>query len=607
MQKPENKFSSFKDITKASGLVFGDIGTSPIYTLTIIFTLTEPTALNLMGILSLLFWTLIILVTIEYGWLAMSLSIKGEGGIIVLKEILVSSLKSGRKIAFATFLGVLGVSLLMGDGVITPAISILSAVEGLELIPWVGHIDVNTIILITSVIAIILFSVQFVGTDKVSSSFGPIMLLWFSVLFLSGLYYIVQMPGILKAVSPYYAFNFMTHHGLVGFFVLSEVILCATGGEALYADMGHLGRDPIRHAWYFVFFALVINYFGQGVYVISSGNSNLILYAMIKSISGVLYVPFLILTLFATIIASQAMISAIMSLVYQGITTRIFPMMKIKFTSTQLKSQIYIGAVNWGLLIAVLFMIFSFKKSENIAAAYGLAVTATMTISSMFMIWIFKLHKNYKRMLVSALVFVVDLIFLFSVFDKIPHGGYWSIIIALVPFFIIELWARGNKSMYKSFRALPLDTFLISYNQIYSRGNNVEGTALFFTKNFEEIPPYIVHCMIRSNIVYQNNILVSISTTEKPYGLNYEKVDNIAHGLSGIKIEHGYMEIIDLQSMFKKNNIKEKVIFYGVDDISTKKPLLKVYAFLKKITPSFVRFYTLPYNKLHGVLTRLEI
>lgn len=607
MPKPKNKFSSFKDITKAIGLVFGDIGTSPIYTLPIIFVLTEPTPENLMGILSLLFWTLIFLVTIKYSWLAMSLSIKGEGGIIVLKEILVSSLKSGRKIAFATFIGVIGVSLLMGDGVITPAISILSAVEGLELIPWIGHIDTNTIILITCVITIMLFSVQFLGTDKVASSFGPIMLLWFAALFISGLIYVVKVPEVLGAVSPHYAIEFMAHNGLAGFFVLSEVILCATGGEALYADMGHLGAKPIRHAWYFVFFALVINYFGQGAYLIATGNSNLILFSMIKSISGILYVPFLILTLFAAIIASQAMITAIMSLVYQGITTRIFPLMKIKFTSTQLKSQIYIGAVNWGLLIAVLFMIFAFKKSENLAAAYGLAVTATMVISSIFMIWIFKLQKSYKRMFVSAFVFVVALIFLLAVFDKIPHGGYWSIIIALIPFFIIELWVRGNKSMYRSFRALPFDTFLISYNQIYSRGNNIEGTALFFTKNFEEIPPYIVHCIIRSNIVYENNILVSIATTEKPYGIHYEKVENLAHGLSGIRIDHGYMEIIDLQSMLKKNNIKEKVIFYGVDDIFTKKPILKIFAFLKKITPSFVRFYTLPYNKLHGVLTRLEI
>lgn len=607
MIKKDKKFSSFKDITKAAGLVFGDIGTSPIYTLTIIFTLTKPTESNMMGVLSLLFWSLVILVTIEYAWLAMSLSLKGEGGIIVLKEILAGKLKSGRKILFATFLGYVGVSLLMGDGVITPAISILSAVEGLELIPGIGHISTSTVILITCGITVLLFSFQFLGTDKVSSSFGPIMLVWFGALFLSGAIMIIQAPRVLLALNPWYAIDFLLHHGWIGFFVLSEVILCATGGEALYADMGHLGRDPIRHAWYFVFFALVINYFGQGAYLVSSGDSNSLLFAMVKSLSSFLYVPFLILTVLATIIASQAMISAIMSLVYQGITTRIFPLLKVKFTSSHLKSQIYIGVVNWGLLIAVLFMVFFFQKSENIAAAYGLAVTATMTISSIFMIWIFKLENKKLKMFVSVIVFIIVSGFLVSVMNKIPYGGYWSIVIAAIPFFVIKLWEMGNRRMYRSFRALPIDTFIVSYNQIYGLGNNIKGTALFFAKNLKEVPPYMVHCIIRGNIIYENNILVSISTTDKPYGVNFRKVDNIAHGLSGIIMEGGYMERLDIPSLLKKNGISEKVIFYGVEDISTNKPLLKIFAFIKKITPSFVRFYTLPYNKLHGVETRLEL
>ncbi len=607
MQKNRRKFSSFKDITKAAGLVFGDIGTSPIYTLTIIFALTQPTAENLMGVLSLVFWTLIILVTVEYAWLAMSLSIKGEGGIIVLKEILTGSLKSGRKIAFATFLGYIGVSLLMGDGVITPAISILSAVEGLELIPGIGHISVTTVIIITCIITLLLFSFQYLGTDKVSASFGPIMLLWFASLFLTGIISLVRTPDILLAVNPMYGVEFLLHNGFVGFFVLSDIILCATGGEALYADMGHLGGNPIRHAWYFVFFSLVINYFGQGAYVLRTGSKVSILFAMVKSIAEIAYIPFLILTLLATIIASQAMISAIMSLVYQGITTRIFPLLKVKFTSKQLKSQIYIGIVNWGLLTAVLCMILFFRKSENIAAAYGLAVTATMTISSIFMIWIFKLKKNYLKMAVACFVFIVVAGFLAAVLNKIPYGGYWSIVIAAIPFFIIKLWEGGNKKMYRSFRALPIETFIVSYNQIYSLGNNIKGTALFFTKNLKEIPPYMVHCIIRGNIIYENNILVSINTTDKPYGVNFKRVENIAHGLSGIIIEGGYMEILDIQALLNKNGVNEKVIFYGVEDISTGKPLLKIYAFLKRITPSFVRFYTLPYNKLHGVETRLEL
>jgi KUP system potassium uptake protein len=607
MQDKKRKFSTFKDITKAAGLVFGDIGTSPIYTLTIIFTLTKPSESNLMGVLSLIFWSLVILVSIEYVWLAMSLSIKGEGGIIVLKEILSGKLKKGRKIAFATFLGYLGVSLLMGDGVITPAISILSAVEGLELIPGIGHISLKAVILITVVITILLFSFQYHGTDKVSFSFGPIMLLWFAALLLTGIYSIIQAPQVLSAINPWYAIDFLLHHGLVGFFVLSEVILCATGGEALYADMGHLGGDPIKHAWYFVFFALAINYFGQGAYLLNTGDSTSILFSMVRSMVSFLYVPFLILTLLATIIASQAMISAIMSLVYQGITTRVFPLLKVKFTSSHLKSQIYIGVVNWGLLIAVIFMIFFFQKSENIAAAYGLAVTATMTISSIFMIWIFKLDKNYKKMAIACFTFVVVLCFLIAVMNKIPHGGYWSLVIAAVPYLIIKLWEKGNRRMHRSFRPLPIDTFIISYNQIYGLGTNIKGTALFFAKSLEEIPPYMVHCIIRGNIIYESNILVSIRTTDKPYGVNFQKVENIAHGLSGIIIEGGYLEVLDIPALLKKNGINEKVIFYGVEDISTNKPLLKIFAFMKKITPSFVKFYTLPYNKLHGVETRLEL
>jgi KUP system potassium uptake protein len=598
---------SIKETIKASGLVFGDIGTSPIYTLTVIFALTKPTHDNIIGVLSLIFWSLIMLVTVEYAWLAMSLSIKGEGGIIVIKEILTRIVKTGRKAAFATFLGYVGVSLLMGDGVITPAISILSAVEGLKFIPHLEGISTATVIIITCIITILLFAFQSKGTDKVSSSFGPIMVVWFSALFVFGIFNIIKDPEVLLAVSPHYAIEFLFHNGLPGIFILSEVILCATGGEALYADMGHLGRTPIRHAWSFVFFALIINYFGQGAFLITQHESNSILFEMVKSISQTLYVPFLILTLFATIIASQAMISAVMSLIYQGITTRIFPLMKITFTSTELKSQIYIGVVNWALLVAVLLMIFMFQKSENLAAAYGFAVTATMTISAMFMIWIFKLEGQKFKMFASILVFCVVFLFLIAVFNKIPHGAFWSIIIALIPFFMIRLWQKGGRAMYRSFRSLTLETFKEAYNQIYSLDRNIKGTAIFFTKTITEIPPYVIHSMIKSNIIYEENILFSITVMDFPYGVTFHDRKVLDIGLSGIEVETGYMEYLDIPQLLKKNGISEKVIFYGVDDIITKRPLLKVYAFLKKISPSFVTFYELPYNKLHGVVTRLEI
>jgi KUP system potassium uptake protein len=603
----EKESFSFREILKAMGLVFGDIGTSPIYTLAVIFTLTTPTLQNLMGVLSLIFWALIILVTIEYAWLAMSLSTKGEGGIIVLKEIITSLLKSGRKIAFAGFLGYIGVSLIMGDAVITPAISILSAVEGLELIPGIGHIDTTTVIIITCIITILLFSFQYKGTDKVAASFGPIMLLWFLALFAFGFLSIIKRPEVLEAISPWYAINFFMNNGFAGFFVLSEVILCATGGEALYADMGHLGAKPIRQAWFFVLIALIINYYGQGAFLIDHYRTDFVLFEMVNSISHILFIPFLVLTLLATIIASQAMISAVMSLVYQGITTKIFPLMKVKYTSSHLKSQIYIEVVNWILLFAVLFMILFFKKSENLAAAYGFAVTATMTISGIFMIWIFSVKKIYIKMAIAVFVFIADLFFLFAVFDKIPHGGFWSIVIALLPFFIITLWANGNKKMARSFRSLPIDTFLYSYEQIYDQGNNIKGTALFFTRSLTEIPPYMVHCIIRGNIIYEKNILVSINTTDNPYGISVKRMEIHAKGLSGLEVNTGYMEILNLAEILKDEGINEKVIFYGVEDIITPNFLFKIFAFLKKITPPFVRFYKLPYNKLHGVVTRLDI
>ncbi|MDP4176086.1 MAG: KUP/HAK/KT family potassium transporter [Bacteroidota bacterium] len=593
------------------GLVFGDIGTSPIYTLSVIFLLTAPTPQNVIGILSLIFWTLIILVTVEYTYLAMCLSSKGEGGIIVLKEILRSSLKSSRAIVFVTFLGYVGVSLLMGDGVITPAISILSAVEGLELIPGIGHISQNTVVIITISITVLLFLVQSRGTDKIASSFGPIMVLWFFSLFFTGLFSFIHFPNVISAVNPVYALNFLFHNGFSGFIVLSEVILCATGGEALYADMGHLGSEPIKRAWYFVFAALVVNYLGQGAFVLRQGqnfnrHSN-VLFSMVKSQAEFLYIPFLILTLFATIIASQAMISAVFSLVYQGIRTHVFPLMKVKYTSSHLKSQIYIGAVNWGLLVAVILMILIFKGSEHLAAAYGFAVTATMATSTFFMIWIFHLHKDKLKLAIAYLVFVVNITFLFSVFTKIPHGGYWSIVIAAIPFITIYIWSIGNKAVYLSFRSLPIDTYIESYNQIYATGKILPGSALFFTKDLSMIPPYMVHCTIAGGIIYEHNILASVITMDKPFGLHKLFVPEIADGLSGLEIQVGYMERLDIPAVLKEVDFNPKVMFYGGDDIQAKKIHLKLFSFIKRVTPNFVQFLNLPYQKLHGVLTRIEI
>lgn len=602
-----NHMTSFSEVIRAMGIVFGDIGTSPIYTLTIIFFLIPATPENIIGVLSLIFWTLVIIVTIQYAWLGMSLSIKGEGGIIVLKEALTSTLKSGRKIGVASALAYLGISLLLGDGIITPAISILSAVEGLELIPELKHITLPVIVGITSIITILLFSVQAKGVDKIAKSFGPIMVIWFTCLLIVGTYYIIETPSVLMAINPYWGISFITDDFLLSILILSDVILCATGGEALYADMGHLGGKSIKQAWSFVFFALVINYFGQGAFLMHAGSSVQILFSSVNNLSPVFYIPFLILALIATIIASQAMISAVMSLVFQGINLRIFPLMKIKYTSTELRSQIYIGAVNWMLLIAVLLMIFIFKSSENLSAAYGLAVTATMTISAIFMVWIFKNRGNELKFFLAIFVLAFDLIYLVSVFHKIPAGGYWSLIIAFLVTMLIQVWLRGSASLRKKFRSLDLDIFITSFEQIYDTEPKLKGQAVFFARVLDKVPPYVVHCILRSGIVYEKNILFAVETADVPYGFNISEMKEFTKGLSGLTVSIGYMEVPNLPELFKRQGISEKVIFYGVDDIKTNKIFYKLYAFIKKITPSFASFYNFPYNKLHGVVTRHEL
>jgi len=607
MLKQESREPAWKGIIKSFGLVFGDIGTSPIYTLTVIFALTRPTFDNVMGILSLVFWTMTILVSAEYAWLAMSLGRKGEGGTIVLKEILARLLKPGRQVAFVAFLSYLGVSLLLGDGVITPAISILSAVEGMVLIPGLEGMSQKSLILVASVIAVVLFVFQYKGTDKVAGAFGPIMLVWFSALTVSGIISIAGHPELLKAVSPHYAVKFFMDNGFSAFFVLSEVILCATGGEALYADMGHLGRKPIIRAWCIAFFALIINYFGQGAYVLSHGREKNLLFGMIQWEAPLLYIPFLILTIMATIIASQAMISGVFSVVYQGITTRVMPLLKVSYTSSHLKSQIYIGSVNWSLLVAVIFIMLEFGKSENLAAAYGLAVTGTMTITGVMMVMIFSHTKRKWKVPFALLVTIADVLFFTACMNKIPHGGYWSLILASIPFATILIWVRGQKALYRGMRPLDLDTFMTSYRQIYETGRTIPGTGIFFTKEIPVVPPYIVHSIIRSNIVYERNVFISIIRTDEPFGVRTRLLREIGPGLDGFEVRAGYMEVIDLEKLLKKNGIQEKVIFYGIEDISSRNPVWKIFSTIKKQTPNFVQFYNLPASRLQGVVTRVEM
>ena len=599
---------NIKQIVKSTGLVFGDIGTSPIYTLTVIFLLvTRPTPSEIIGVLSLIFWTMALLVTVQYAWLATSLSKRGEGGDIILRDILTPLLKSSRQVAFFTIFTFIGISLLIGDGVITPAISILSAVEGMRLIPGLEQISQGIVIFIAAIIAMGLFSFQSKGTEKVAGTFGPLMVIWFSALAISGIISIITFPAVFKAINPYYAIEFLLMHKFESFLVLSNVILCATGGEALYADMGHLGRGPIVKAWSIVFFALILNYFGQGAFLINHPQAKNILFEMIFTQAEFLYIPFLILSIIATIIASQAMISGMFSIVYQGIITRIMPMFKVDYTSSELRSQIYIGTVNWFLLIFVIIIMLIFKESHQLATAYGLAVTGSMTVTGTMMIWTFYLRKNYTRGTIALFVTMVVLIFLFSNMLKIPTGAYWSIIIASIPFTTILLYTSGQRKLYKSLKLMPFEEFIQKYNEIYASSNKINGSALFFARDMRKVPPYIVNTMFVNNIIYEDNIIVSINIIDCPFGINAFFKEDFAKGLRSFEIQIGYMEVIDVEDIIKQSGINEKVIFYGLEEIVTGNPIWSTFAVIKKLTPSFVQFYKLPAQKIHGIITRLEM
>ena len=601
------KQSRTKGIIRSLGLVFGDIGTSPIYTITVIFLLMKSTHDNVIGVLSLIVWTLLTLVTVQYAWLAMSLSRRGEGGDIVLREIFLSLAGSKKRLLFIAILPIISVSLLIGDGVITPAISILSAVEGSRLIPELKNLPNLSIVFIAGIIAIILFSFQHKGTEKVAGAFGPIMVLWFASLAFIGIVFIFEAPEVLKALNPYWGLKFLSENGISGFIALGGIILCATGGEALYADMGHLGGKPIRQSWFLVFAALVLNYLGQGAFLLKHPEAKNILFEMVFHQIQVLYIPFLLLSITATVIASQAMISGMFSIVYQGINTRLMPMFKVDYTSIERRSQIYLSSVNWFLLISVLFIMFEFKESSSLAAAYGIAVTGTMFITGIMMAFIFYLKKKTLLSIISIFVASIDLIYFTSNIFKIPHGGYWSLILALIPFALIMLYTKGQKRLYRNMNFMPLEEFLHKFTRVYETTERIKGTALFLIRDAKEIPFYITQTMFYHGILYEDNVLVSIIKRDDPFGVTGFFKEDLAKGLRVFEIQMGYMEVVDIEEILREAGVEERSVFYGVEEISTNNPIWKAFYFIKKNTSTFIRFYQFPPKKLHGVITEVEL
>ncbi len=592
---------------KAMGLVFGDIGTSPIYTFAVVVLLVPPTMENILGIVSLIIWTLILLVTVQYAILAMRISHHGEGGTIMLREILLPLLRSGRSASIVTLLTIVGISLMIGDCVITPAISILSAVEGFRLLPGFETISQEVLVIMAGVITILLFTFQWRGTERVAGAFGPVMLIWFIALTVFGVVGIIGNPGVLVAIIPSYAISFLFGNGIAGFFILSSVILCATGGEALFADMGQLGRDPIRHAWVFVFLALTVSYLGQAAFMTSHAGVKNPFFELVAFQAPFLYLPFLLLSIVATVIASQAVISGIFSIVYQGITTHLLPLLKIGYTSTELRTQIYIGAVNWLLCGAVLIVLFAFMYSDRLAGAYGLAVTGTMLITGILMSWIFILRRSRTFAAFAIIVTAIDGVYFLATMTKIPHGGYWSLIMAAIPFSVVMIYLSGQRALYKALNPLPRKEFLLQYNEAYPSANHVKGTALFFARDLMKIPAYISHTMFDNEIMYEQNIIVSIQITNHPFGVRWKYGMEIAPGLRILYVKYGYMQVIDVPKILLEAGIQEKTIFYGMEEIVTNNIIWKVFTAIKRLCPSFVQYYKLPAHRIHGVVTRIEL
>jgi KUP system potassium uptake protein len=371
--------------------------------------------------------------------------------------------------------------------------------------------------------------------------------------------------------------------------------------------MGHLGRKPIVHAWYFVCVALLLNYMGQAAYLIQAPHAKNVLFEMIYHQASILYVPFLVLSIMATVIASQAMISGMFSIVYQSMTTRVMPLFKVDYTSKEMHSQIYIGAVNWFLLIAVLVVMYEFRESGKLAAAYGLAVTGTMSLTGLFMTWIFWLKRKRALAAVSAAVFVVDIIYLLANIYKIPHGGYWSLVIASIPLAVILLYTEGQARLYRRLRPMDREPFLLEYMTRREGMRVIEGSALFFSRGIDKVPPYLVNTMFENGVMYEENIVVSVVRRDDPFGIAWFFREDPAPGLRIFEIQTGYMEMPDMDRIFREAGIFPRTIFYGVEDIATQSFIWKLFAVIKRLTPSFVQFYRMPPHLLHGVVTRVEM
>jgi KUP system potassium uptake protein len=526
----------------AIGVVFGDIGTSPLYTLKTVLDLTgsTPAPATILGVLSLIIWTLIVITSIKYVTVAMRVDNDGEGGILALMSLL--GVKRQARPAIVA-LGLFGAALIYGDGAITPAISVLSALEGLTI----ATPALEPYVLPTTVaILIALFSIQSRGSGTIGRAFGPVMVLWFAVIAILGLWGIWRHPAVLLALDPRLAIAYLSAGGMHAFAVLGGVFLCVTGAEALYADMGHFGAKPIRLAWYAIVFpSLVLNYTGQAAIVLTEGvTADNIFYRLCPSF---LLMPLILLATIATIIASQSIITGAFSMTRQAIQLGWLPRLRITQTSAEGYGQIYVGTVNWLLMLVTLALAVGFGKSDNLAAAYGIAVSATMLMTSVLLliamreIWQWNLVASVA---VAGTFFVVDAVFLVSNSLKVTSGGYVPLVLAALVYGVMYLWHRGATAVSNRLHEslVPIEVFLEKLKQ--DRVARVPGTAVFLTRAKRETPPVMVWHVKHNRALHEHVIAITARTEPVPRIPHHERVTQtqIAPGFWRADARYGFME-----------------------------------------------------------------
>ena len=605
----------------ALGVVFGDIGTSPLYTLRAVLSLSEhdPTPGVILGLLSLITWTLILVTSIKYAAFAMRIDNHGEGGIMALMSLLVEKGKGGRWVIFAALIGA---ALIYGDGAITPAISVLSALEGLEMVIPESQ---PYILPLTVAVLLALFLIQPFGTARIGKIFGPVMALWFLAIAVLGVRGIVQHPSVLLALNPAYGIAFLFSNGYTSFLVLGGVFLCVTGAEALYADMGHFGKKPIWLAWYgIVFPSLLLNYAGQSALILAGADSKQNLFYTLCP--PALQVPLIILAALATIIASQAIITGAFSMTRQAIQLGWLPRLRIKQTAAESYGQIYIGIINWLLMVVTIGLVVFFKSSDKLAAAYGIAVSLTMLMTTgllfvaMREVWRWSLASSA----VIALCFlVIDATFLFANLIKVLEGGYIPLLMAAAICTVMLIWHRGVKAVSASVgeKGVSVDAFFAQLQQ--KTVPRVAGAAVFLTRTQNNIPPVMRWHVARNRALQQDVLSLTIDILNVPYVGEEQRirVEQRAPGYWHGVAQYGFMEhpdiprllqgVSEINALFATDDatwyVGHETIVAGEGEGGMAAWQRHIFAFMKRNCTHVINHYHLPSDRVVEISRRVAV